>query len=497
MAPRDREPAVIQAERGAVVVMALLVLGLLSVLVGAWLRVVAAERDAVRREERVIQAEFLADGAVERVLAWFTDPATFDGAAAITETGGCRAARDPSEVFLKRCIGAAGLPSFTSSDGRAQFTGTWDRPDLFYPWDATTDLTVEVPNPGENAMAVASPAVRGEVRILAPDSPDAVATVVSRAMVGADADVTMRVELVEGPWRGVPGAIYAGAAGPGPFPVRVHWGDVFVEGPLDVREDLDRLPRHRVDAPVNGEPYVVEPGADRWLEFNAGGKILGPPRNDTGFAEPYAHLHEDQAIPKLGVWDYAALKDYAKRDGRYFTTRGTGLLYPDDREPGLTPGAALVSPSGDRKFVFVDTLDRGSPGTDNMETLRFDLDRADADAYVGAHVVLTGLQGRSVVVDTPSVEGAPSGAPVAQGVTLSLVHYVGALLVAGTMETRNRVNVVGAVAAGRGFVDTGGLELWYDSRLATGYRHGFAPVLVKPGSRRRINSPDAWGLGNG
>jgi hypothetical protein len=147
--------------------------------------------------------------------------------------------------------------------------------------------------------------------------------------------------------------------------------------------------------------------------------------------------------------------------------------------------------------VFVDTLNRQSPGTDNMETLRFDLDRADADAYVGAHVVLTGLEGRSVVVDAPSSDGAPSGAPVAQGVALARVHSVGALLVAGTVETRNRVNVFGAVAAGRGFVDTGELELWYDSRLATGYRHGFAPVLVKPGSRRRITSPDTWGLGNG
>jgi len=101
------------------------------------------------------------------------------------------------------------------------------------------------------------------------------------------------------------------------------------------------------------------------------------------------------------------------------------------------------------------------------------------------------------VGDAPRAEGVPNGAPVAQAVTLARVHYVGALLVAGTVETRNRVNVFGAVAAGRGFVDTGGLELWYDSRLATGYRRGFAPLLVKPGSRRRIASPDAWGLGNG
>ncbi len=483
-----------RAERGAIVVVALLALGLLSVLAGAWLRVVAAERDAIHREERVIQAEFLADGAVERVLAWFADPSTFGGTVVINETGGCRPARDSSEVFLKRCIGATELPAFKTGDGHAQFAGTWDRPDIIYSWDPATDPSTAVPVPVGDAPPRSAwpPAARGEIRILGPDSPDAVATVVSRVMVGPDADVTMRVELIEGPWRGVPGAIHAGAAGPGPLPGRVHWGDVFVEGPLDVRAVLDRLPRRRDDAPVNGEPYVVEPGADRWFEVNAGGEILGPPRDDTGFAEPYAHLHEDQAIPKLGVWGYEALKEYAKRDGRYFTTRGTGLLYPDDREPGLSPGAALVSLPGDRKFVFVDTMDRRPPGTDNMETLGFDLDRADADAYVGAHAVLTGLDGRSVVVNTPHADGMFDGAPVAKGVTLARVHYVGALLVAGAVETRNRVNVFGAVAAGRGFVDAGGLELWYDSRLATGYRRGVAPVLVKPGSRRRIASPDAW-----
>ena len=407
----------IRAERGAIVVVALLTLGVLSVLAGAWLRVVEAERDAVRREERVIQAEFLADGAVERVLAWFADPSTFGGAAVINETGGCRPA-DPGEVFLKRCVGAAGLPDFKSAEGHAQFAGTWDRPDLIYSWDPATDPSTAVPGPVGDAPPRAAwpPAVRGEVRILAPDSPDAVATVVSRVMVGPDADVTMRVELIEGPWRGVPGAIHAGAAGLGPLPVRVHWGDILVDG------------------------------------------------------------------QKPGVWGYEALRGYAQREGRYFTTRrGTGLLYPDDREPGLTPGAALASLPGDRKFVFVDTLDRQSPGTDNMETLRFDLDRADADVYVGAHAVLTGLGGRSVVVDAPHAEGA-----------LARIHYVGALLVAGTVETSNPVNVFGAVAAGRGFVNAGELELWYDSRLATGYRKGFAPVLVKPGSRRRIASPDAW-----
>ncbi|MEO5657773.1 MAG: hypothetical protein ABIO65_13715, partial [Nitrospiria bacterium] len=98
----------IRGERGAVLVVALLSLALLSILAGAWLRVVMAERDAVGREARVIQAEFWAEGAVERVLAWFADPPTFLGPATLND-GGCRPARDPDEVFRKRCIGTAGL----------------------------------------------------------------------------------------------------------------------------------------------------------------------------------------------------------------------------------------------------------------------------------------------------------------------------------------------------------------------------------------------------
>ncbi|MBI3608876.1 MAG: hypothetical protein HY207_12990 [Nitrospirae bacterium] len=105
--------------------------------------------------------------------------------------------------------------------------------------------------------------------------------------------------------------------------------------------------------------------------------------------------------------------------------------------------------------------------------------------------------GRSVVVDTPPDDGSPSGEPVARGITLSGVHYVGALLVAGRVRVDGRVNVFGAVKAGHGFDDVGGLEVWYDGTLRTGDRRGFAPSLVKPGSRRRIASPDAWGLGNG
>jgi hypothetical protein len=78
-----------------------------------------------------------------------------------------------------------------------------------------------------------------------------------------------------------------------------------------------------------------------------------------------------------------------------------------------------------------------------------------------------------------------------RGITLSGIHYVGALLVVGRVRVENRVNVFGAIKAGQGFDDVGGLEVWYDGTLRTGYRQGFAPVVVKPGSRRRVIA-DPW-----
>jgi hypothetical protein len=475
----------IASERGAILVVALVTLALLSVMGSVAFRVASGEHERVRQEEHEVIAQELADAGVERVLAWFADPSTFTDSPPALPVGPCAAPVRAEEWFRKRCRTVHGLPSFRDADGRAQWGGTINEAAVVYEWLHPLGEWVEP------AAERTIPSDRLQVRLFAPTSPDAIATLISSAFVGR-ATVSIRVELVEGPWSGLTGALRAGEGQVGPFPVRVHWGDIFVEGPLDLRMVWDRLPRHDSAASVSGQPYLVEPGADRWFDVTATGEVLAPMAPSAeGFTDPYRHIRPATAIPPAGVWLYQGLKRYAQQHGRYFTTRGTGLLYPNDQEPGVSLSAVMGSRSSGNSFLFVDTLDQQAPGVDNLDRLHASFDGITADAYIGAHLAIRGGEGRAITVDTPSAEGASSGEPAVSGVVLSGIHYVGALLVAGEIQTENRVSIFGAVVAGQGFRDFGGLEVWYDDRLRHGDRNGFAPVLIKPGSRRRVAS-EAW-----
>ena len=465
-----------RSERGAILVIALVTLAVLSVLGGVALRVASDQLRQTRQAEREGVAFQLADAGIERILAWFAEPSHYPGPSGTLLAGPCAMPVEPTDWFRKRCVGRNNVASYTTADHRAQFVGRSDSPDITVIWSSPLDTWGTPPS----GRAIPTNAV--QIHLWGPSSVDTIATVSSRATVGSET-VALRAELIEGPWSGLVGAIYAGKAGPGPFPVRVHWGDVFVNGPVDLNPVWDRLPRHDSEAIVSESPYSIEPGSDRWFDLTASGQILAPITPVNGrFEEPYGHLHSDEAVPRLGVWAYEALKGYAKRYGRYFTTRGTGLVYPDGKDPGLTPSLLFATGSGNHQdLLFIDTLDQRAPRSDNLERLNVELNGVELDAYIGAHVKLSGGAGKSVTVNAlPEEMPVPSG-----GLVLSPIHYRGVLLVSGEVETEGRVNVFGAIAAGQGFLDRGGLEIWYDIHLAQGYRKAFTPVLVKPGSRRR------------
>ncbi|MEW6682436.1 MAG: hypothetical protein AB1451_05880 [Nitrospirota bacterium] len=470
------------AERGAIAVLALAVLGVLSVLIGAWLRLVAGEREAVRLGENDLQARSLAQAGIDRTLAWFADPASFGDPFTIGATSTCGSAGTAAEVFRKRCVAGDGLPSFRAANGSPQFSGTVDSPAILVQW-SDAPLLLRSPTVVGIDPGASRPAIRVEVQLSAPLSPDAVATVVSRASVGR-ATAAVRAELAEGPWRGAAQAVFAGPANT--VPLRIHWGGVAITGGWDASEVLDRIPRRSDAAPVTGQAYAVEPGADRWVGFAASGSILGPSRTASGFAAPFEHLLQDAAIPRMAMWSYEALKTYARRHGRYFTTRGTGLVYPDDAETGISPTAAFSSRSGSGRLVFIDTLDRTPPRADNMEELRATMDFVEMDAYVGAHLTVTPGLGRSTVRDSPGAPEDPSGPPVTRNVAIAGVHYHGVLTIAGALDATARTTIVGSLAAMHGVRDPGAIEVWYDAALRTGYRTGFPPVVIKPGSRRAI-----------
>ncbi len=474
----------IGSERGAIAAFALAVLGVLSILTGAWLRLVVLERDTARLDGDELVARSLADAGIEHGLAWFADPASFAEPYAVGPTLICRPPSSRGAVFRKRCAGADGLPSFRASDGTPQFGGTPESPAVLVQWSDPQSL-LRAPAVISPDATPALPAVRLELRVFAPLSPDAVATVVSRATAGRSS-AAVRAELAAGPWRGSTQAVLTGSLGTNTIPVRVHWGGIAIDGALDAGELLDRIPQRSDAAPVTGQDYAAEPGRDRWAAISASGAITGPPTEGTGFAAPFEHLRQHTAVPRFGVWGYDALKAYAKRHGRYFTTRGTGLLYPDDTGTGLSPTAVFGAFSGGGRLLFIDTLDRTPPREDNLETLRATVDFADVDAYVGAHLAITPGPGRAVVLDAPSAPDDPDGPPLAQDVAISGVHYRGALIVAGALEADARARIVGAIVAHQGVRDPGAFEVWYDVALRSGYRSGYPAVVVKPGSRRPI-----------
>jgi hypothetical protein len=465
-------------------VFALAVLGVLSVLTGAWLRLVVAERDAARLDGDALQARSLAHAGIERVLAWFADPASFAETFTAESSTTCLAVVNASEVFRKRCVDADGLPSFRASDGAPQFGGTLERPAVLVQWENAAALL------GAPAMVSidpprAFPLVRLELRLFAPGSPDVAATVVSRATVDRST-VAVRAELADGPWRGATQAVFAGDVRSNAIPVRVHWGGIAVDGAWDASGWLDRIPRRSETAPVNGEAYAAEPGSDRWAAIAASGSIMGPAMDATGFAAPFAHLRQHADVPRIGLWGYEALKAYAKRHGRYFTTRGTGLLYPDDAETGVSPTSVLAAHSGSRRFLFIDTMDRTAPRQDNLDVLQSTIDFVTLDAYVGAHLTILPGHGRSVVLDAPSAPDTSAGPPLARDVRIEGAHYRGVLVVAGVLEAQARTRIVGSLAALQGVHNAGAFEVWYDAALRKGYRTGFSPVVIKPGSRRAI-----------
>ncbi len=471
------------SERGAIAAFALAVLAVLSILAGGWIRLVASERDTARLNGDDLVARSLAEAGIDRTLAWFADPASF-AETHVVGTPTCLAPGAPETVFRKRCPGTDGLPSFRPANGAPQFSGTLEHPAVLVQWSDAQSL-LRAPAVFSSDQPLSLPAVRLSLRLFAPTSPDTVVTVVSRATAGRST-AAVRAELTEGPWRGLTQAAYTDDVGTNTIPVRVHWGGVAINGSLDATGLLDRIPRRSEVAPVIGEEYTAEPGEDRWVGIVASGSIVGPLTGGSGFAAPFDHLRQHATVPRMGLWGYDALKAYAKRHGRYFTTRGTGLLYPDDVGTGISPTAVFASHSGERRFLFIDTLDHRPPRENNLEALRVAIDFVVLDTFVGAHLTISPGDGGTVVLDSPSAPTDQNGPPLARDVAIDGVHYRGALIVAGVVGSEARTRLVGSLAALGGVGDAGGFELWYDAALRSGYRSGFPPVVVKPGSRRLV-----------
>lgn len=199
------------------------------------------------------------------------------------------------------------------------------------------------------------------------------------------------------------------------------------------------------------------------------------------------NLHAQQRpIPgvSLDEWPYEQLKRAAQQFGSYFGIDHDGLLYPQGVvQPGygIGPDEALRDRHG---LVFIDTLDRQPPRSDNLGTLTLRAAYLESLLVMQGHVVWTPTSGgASLSVLSPPLDPVH---PSSRGtVSLSHVNLRGVLYAAGNILISGQARLFGAVVAA-GTISPAGqggtLEVWYDHDLGQGLYRGLPVVYRAPGT---------------
>ncbi len=477
-------------ERGMVLLGTVLTLLILAVLGMTSLNLAGLEIQAAgaTREERT--AQHLAEAAVDQVMTWFHDP----GAAPEGPVGA---------LLAKRFELPGSGPSFFDAQGRSQFTGTAEKPDVLF--DATQPAHDELLN-GPTAGWFRS--LRGLGRVLklkvyGPTRPGLLCTIEATAAAASPGSPglarTVSVQLGTRTIPAVRAAVQAAgllatATGGASAPVEVHWGDLKVGG--DVRwNTIDAVPLKTDLAPVTGQSYSeMARREDRWVEIWVGGSVsFGATSPATGVSLP-VNIHPwQEPVPGLRMdqWDYESLKHAALLYGRYYARGRDSLLYPDGIvEPGRGVTADEVFASGGvgdhRGLVFIDTLDRLPPRADNLGTIAVATDYAEGLFVVNAHLSWKPRgTGRPVPALSPPREGLTSLATRVP-VQLSGVHLQGVVYTAGNLLFEGRPRVYGAVLAAGSLGEAGGtgnsLEVWYNHDLRGGLVRGLPLVYPAAGT---------------
>lgn len=474
-------------QRGIALLGAMVMALLLSLLAATLLNLAGQESvDAAAAREAAV-AQQLADAAGELVLGWFH---------------GAPIPPQAASMVAKKNRTGTGAPSFFDANGRSQFIGSADHPDLLL--DAGNPTDERVLNDPDSGLfrALRQLGTVQELKLYAPIHPGLLCTVdVTVATQGIPSFkqlVTMQLGALDlPPLRAAAqvgeqlGLLQAGKESP----VDVHWGDLKVKEDLVVRRG-DDIPTLTILAPVTGQPYDrSSPREDRWAEVWVGGQILvtQPPPGQTSNPPLPTSAHPHQhPIPglQLDSWPYEQLKRLAQQHGSYFAIDREGLLYPDGRmEPGhgLSPDDVFRSQSiGDQRgLIFIDTLDRTAPRSDNLGMVTLRTSYLEGIVVVEGHVALApGGPGQGLsALSPPKAErdGAGSRIPV----QLPGIHLNGVLYAGGNITVSGPVRVYGAVVAGGTIAPAlsgGALEVWYNHDLGQGLFQGLPVVYRAPGT---------------
>ncbi len=460
-------------------VLAVLVLSMLGT-VSLNLAVLEIESMGAARDEAV--ARHLAEAGSDLLVQWFHDPTSAPG-------GSVR------ELLAKRFDLPEVGPSFFDANGRSQFSGTPDHPDLLY--DASRPADDRLMNDPSIGWFRS---LRGlgrllMLRVYGPSRPGLLCTVDVTAGTGR-LTRTISVQLAA---RTIP-PIRAGVqitrngsdlSSRMPLPIWVHWGDLRVRGHVAAGKS-EEVPVQTPLAPVTGQSYAEMPRReDRWVEWQVGGEVFYAPSptpqiplNVHPRQDPHPGLQEDR-------WDYEALKQYALRYGTYYARDREGLFYRNGNlQPGLGVPAQQAFDSeavGDHHgLVFVDTLDQRPPQGANLGLVTLESDYAEGFFVINAHVLYKPKgAGKPVPALSPPPEGKTSLAARIP-VQLAGIHLQGALYTAGDLIFEGTPRVYGAVAAGGQVIQAAenrqNLEVWYTYELRSGLVRGLPVVAIAPGT---------------
>lgn len=475
-------------QQGIALLGAMVIVLLVSLLASTLFTLSGQEVVSARAGNQGVVAQQLADAAGELILAWFHAPQS--------------TASHPQLKLLreKRHHDGEGGPSFFDLNGRSQFTGTSEQPDVALLAENPADERL-LNDPEIGVFRAMRHLGHVEaVKVYAPSNPGLLCTVDATIATATTPSVRQSVllQLSALNLRPLKAAVqvtrHLGEFRQGhESPVRVHWGDLRVGETLVLSHEND-IPTKSVTAMVTGQTYdETAQREDRWMEAWVGGQVLVTQPDSEQAAGLLSNIHERQSpIPgvRLDQWTYEELKHMAKRFGRYFAIDREGLLYPQGVvEPGrgVTPDEVLKSqiPGDQQGLLFIDTLDQLPPRLDNLGVLRLQVSYLEATVVMQGHIHLN-PSGSGATIQALSPPRTDLNGTLARAlVQLSGIQLNGVLYAAGNITVTGKAKVHGAVVSGGTITGTDArdtLEVWYDHDIGQGWFRGLPVVHRAPGT---------------
>jgi hypothetical protein len=473
------------ASDGSALIGCIFLILVLSTLGTVSLNVASHEIEAVQAARAELIADNLATSGIEVVLASFHHG---------------RVTKDPAvaTLFTKRFDLPQSGPSFFDANGRSQFTGTADHPDLLL--DASRPDDNQLLNHPEKGWFRSLGALGRVLRlkVYGPVRPGLLCTVEVTASAGG----ISRTSTVQLGARTIP-ALRAGvqlrtgptSASVGELPIQalVHWGDLKVGGDANLGK-RNEIPIKTSLAPVGEQPYAdMVKAEDRWVDVWVGGQAL---LTVTGGELPSlpenVHVNREPS-PGLALdhWDYETMKRQALLYGSYYVPDENGLLYRNgimESGQGLTPTDVLASTNvGDHLgLVFIDTLDQRTPSGHNLSHLLLEAEYSEGLFIVNAHLHWKPKgAGLSVPALSPPPEDSSSLAARVPA-RLSGIHLQGVLYVVGQLSYAGAPRIYGGLVTEGDIAiapaNPPSLEVWYNYDLRAGQIRGIPVVYLVPGT---------------